>query len=46
MTKGEETRLKNLQAKKAAKRKLTPLDLHFLKKLEAMKRKEAQAVSG
>jgi len=40
MTKGEETRLRNLQAKKLANKKLTPLDLHFLKKLAAKKKQE------
>lgn len=37
MTKGDETRLRNLQAKKAAKKILTPLDNRFLKKLTAQK---------
>jgi hypothetical protein len=44
MTKGEETRLKNLQAKKAAKKKLRPLDVYYLKKLEAMKRAETRTI--
>lgn len=42
MSKGEETRLKNLRAKKAAKKKLTPQDVYYLEKLEAMEREEAR----
>jgi hypothetical protein len=43
MTKAQETRLKNLRAKKASgKNKLTPLDLTFLKKLSAIERREAR----
>ena len=41
MTQWEETRLKNLQAKKAAEKKLTELDIYYLKKLERKKRQES-----
>ena len=43
MKKSEQTRLKNLRIKKARALPFAPLDLHFLKKLEAKEREEARS---
>ena len=44
MTKNEETRLRNLEAKRDAGKALKPLDWHYLNKLTLMRDKENASI--